>query len=160
MIRAPPMGRKSRMGLRDDATIAIRPCRREECAAVLALWECAGAIPSATDTLEELQRLVRTHGDGFLVAIQRNTVVGSVIAGWDGWRGNIYRLAVAPEARRRRLAQRLVREAALVMRAKGSRRLSALVESHEAHAVGFWDHLAADGWRRDERMMRYIRASD
>ena len=33
-----------------------------------ALWERAGAIPSPTDTLEELQRLVRTHGDGFLVA--------------------------------------------------------------------------------------------
>jgi ribosomal protein S18 acetylase RimI-like enzyme len=148
------------MGLRDDATIAIRPCRREECAAVLALWERARAIPSPTDTLEELQRLVQTHGDGFLVAIQGNTVVGSVIAGWDGWRGNIYRLAVAPEARRRRLAQRLVREALLVMRSKGGRRLSALVERHEAHAVGFWDHLAADGWRRDERMMRYVRASD
>ena len=127
---------------------------------MLSLWERAGAIPSPTDTLEELERLVRTHGDGFLVAIQGHTVVGSVIAGWDGWRGNIHRLAVAPEARRRRLARRLVREAALVMRAKGSRRLSALVERHERHAVGFWDHLAADGWRRDERMMRYVRASD
>jgi ribosomal protein S18 acetylase RimI-like enzyme len=148
------------MGRHDDATIAIRPCRDEECAAVLALWARAGAIPSATDSLEGLQRLVRTHGDGFLVAIQGNTVVGSVIAGWDGWRGNIYRLAVAPEARRRRLAQRLVREAALVLKSKGGRRLSALVERHEAHAVGFWDHLAADGWRRDERMMRYVRASD
>jgi ribosomal protein S18 acetylase RimI-like enzyme len=148
------------MGRREDATIVIRPCRLEECAAVLSLWERAGAIPSPTDTLEELQRLVRTHGDGFLVAIQGNTIVGSVIAGWDGWRGNIYRLAVAPEARRRRLAQRLVREAALVMTSKGGRRLSALVERHEAHAVGFWDALAEDGWSRDERMMRYIRASD
>ena len=121
MIRAPSMGRKSRMGRHEDATIA---------------------------------------SDGFLVAIQGNTVVGSVIAGWGGWRGNIYRLAVAPEARRRRLAQRLFREAALVVKSKGGRRLSALVERHEAHAVGFWDHLAADGWRRDERMMRYVRASD
>src|SRR5437867_7175329 len=80
----------------------IRPCRFEECPAVLALWERAGAIPSPTDTLEELMRLVRAHGDGFLVAIQQGAVVGSVIGGWDGWRGNIYRLAVAPEARRRR----------------------------------------------------------
>jgi ribosomal protein S18 acetylase RimI-like enzyme len=140
-----------------DATIVIRPCRVEECAAVLALWERAGAIPSPTDTLEELQRLVRTHGDGFLVAIRGNAIVGSVIAGWDGWRGNIYRLAVAPEARRRGLARRLVREAALVMKSKGGRRLSALVERHEAHAVGFWDSLAEQGWARDERMTRYIK---
>src|SRR4029077_15896258 len=91
-------------------------------------------------------------GDGFLVAIPGNTIVGSVIAGWDGRRGNIDRLAVAPEARRRRRAQRLFREAALVMQSKGGRRLSALVERHEAHAVGFWDALAADGWGRHERV--------
>src|SRR5438552_6164734 len=90
--------------------VAIRPCRAEECEAVLALWRRAGAIPSPTDTLEELLRLVRSeHGDGFLVAIQEGAIVGSVIGGWDGWRGNIYRLAVAPEARRRGLARRLVR---------------------------------------------------
>jgi ribosomal protein S18 acetylase RimI-like enzyme len=137
--------------------IAIRTCRIEECAAVLALWERAGAIPSPTDTLEELQRLVRTHGDGFLVAIDGDAVVGSVIGGWDGWRGNIYRLAVAPDARRHGLARRLVQEAERVMDAKGARRLSALVERHEAHAVGFWDALADSSWRRDERMTRYIK---
>jgi ribosomal protein S18 acetylase RimI-like enzyme len=139
--------------------IVIRPCRREECAAVLALWESAGAIPSPTDTLEELQRLVRTHGDGFLVAIDGDAVVGSVIGGWDGWRGNIYRLAVAPQARRRGLARRLVREAETVLSAKGARRLSALVERREAHAVGFWDALAERAWRRDERMIRYVKTA-
>src|SRR5882724_11629064 len=157
MIRAHPMGRKSRMGQESRATIVIRPCRVEECAAVLALWERAGAIPSPTDTLEELQRLVRTHGDGFLVAIQGHAVVGSVIGGWDGWRGNIYRLAVAPEARRRGLARRLVREAERVLWRKGARRLSALVGRHETRAVAFWDALADAGYQRDPRMMRYVK---
>src|SRR2546428_5314510 len=68
--------------------VAIRPCRVEECEAVLALWQRAGAIPSVTDTLEELTRLVRSeHGDGFLVAVRDGVVVGSVIGGWDGRRG-------------------------------------------------------------------------
>src|SRR5207245_7270488 len=138
----------------------IRPCRFEECAAVLGLWERAGAIPSATDPLEELGRLVRAHGDGFLVAIQQGAVVGSVIGGWDGWRGNIYRLAVAPEARRRGLARKLVHEAERALRAKGARRLSALVERDEAHAVGFWDSLATTGYQRDPRMLRYVKTLD
>jgi ribosomal protein S18 acetylase RimI-like enzyme len=137
--------------------IEIRPCRLDECAEVLALWERAGAIPSPTDTLEEVTRLVRDHADYLLVAIQHGAVVGSVIAGWDGWRGNIYRLAVAPEARRRGLARRLVQDAARALRANGARRISALVERHEAHAVGFWDALADSGWRRDERMLRYVK---
>src|SRR5712691_9722941 len=117
--------------------IVIRPCRFEECPAVLALWERAGASPSPTDTLEELRRLVQAHGDGFLVAIQQGAVVGSVIGGWDGWRGNIYRLAVAPEARRRGLARKLVHEAERVLTAMGGHRMAAHVEGGGAQVVGF-----------------------
>jgi ribosomal protein S18 acetylase RimI-like enzyme len=140
--------------------IEIRPCRLEECGAVLALWVRAGAIPSATDTLEEVTRLVRAHADQLIVAIQQGAVVGSIIGGWDGWRGNIYRLAVAPEARRAGLARQLVWAAEDALRAKGARRFSALVERHEVHAVGFWDALAESGWRRDERMLRYIKNAE
>ena len=137
--------------------IEIRPCRLEECAAVLALWARAGAIPSPTDTLEEVNHLVREHAHSLLVAIRQGSIVGSIIGGWDGWRGNIYRLAVAPEARRAGLARRLVDAAERMLVSKGARRISALVERHEAHAVGFWDALADQGWHRDERMMRYIK---
>jgi len=137
--------------------IEIRPCRLEECAALLAMWARAGAIPSPTDTLEEVSHLVREHTDSLLVAIRQGSIVGSIIGGWDGWRGNIYRLAVAPEARRAGLARRLVDAAERMLVSKGARRISALVERHEAHAVGFWDALADRGWRRDERMMRYIK---
>jgi ribosomal protein S18 acetylase RimI-like enzyme len=137
--------------------IEIRPCRLEECAAVLAMWARAGAIPSPTDSLEEVNRLVREHADSLVVAIRQGSIVGSIIGGWDGWRGNIYRLAVAPEARRAGLARRLVDAAERMLVSKGARRISALVERHEAHAVGFWDALADRGWHRDERMMRYIK---
>jgi len=41
-----------------------------------------------------------------------------------------------------------------------ARRISALVERHEAHAVGFWDALSDRGWRRDERMLRYIKMAE
>ena len=146
-------------GQKPTGGLTIRPCRAEECEAVLALWQRAGAIPSATDTLEELTRLVRSeHGAGFLVAVRSGSIVGSVIGAWDGWRGNIYRLAVAPEARRRGLARRLVGEAERVLRRKGARRLSALVDRNEIHALAFWDSLAATGYRRDPRMMRYVKA--
>src|SRR5438445_11254767 len=148
-------------GQEPTGAVAIRPCRAEECEAVLALWRGAGATASATDTLEEVTRLVGSeHGDGFLVAVQEGAIVGSVIGAWDGWRGNIYRLAVAPEARRRGLARRLVHEAELALLAKGAHRLSALVERHEAHAVGFWDSLATKGYQRDPRMLRYVTTRD
>jgi hypothetical protein len=50
--------------------ISIRPCRREEAAAVLDLWRHAQAFPSATDTLENLQRLCPL-GIGFWDSLRR-----------------------------------------------------------------------------------------
>src|SRR2546430_5670221 len=106
--------------------VAIRPCRAEECEAVLALWRRAGAIPSATDTLEELLRLVRSeHGDGFLVAVQAGAIVGSVIGGWGGGGGKNYCPARAPEARRRGPSERPLRRGARGPRGKGAPPLSA-----------------------------------
>src|SRR3989440_12500099 len=101
--------------------VAIRPCRAGECEAVLALWRRAGAIPSATDTLEELTRLVRSaHGDGFLVAVRSGSLVGGVIGAGDGGGGNIFRLAVAPGGRRRGPARRRVRAGAGVAWRQGA----------------------------------------
>ena len=42
-----------------------------------------------------------------MVAESDQQIVGTVIAGWDGWRGSIYRLVVAPSHRRAGLGRRL-----------------------------------------------------
>src|SRR3989442_12947745 len=113
--------------------VAIRPCRVEECEAVLALWQRAGAIPSVTDTLEELTRLVRSeHGDGFLVAVRDGVVVGSVIGGWDGWRGGVYPPAGGPQARGRGIPKGLVRAAEGGVPRTGARGTSAPGERQAA----------------------------
>src|SRR5438552_17901502 len=113
-------------GQEPTGAVAIRPCRAEECEAVLALWRRAGAIPSPTDTLEELLRLVRSeHGDGFLVAVEEGAIVGSVIGGWDGWRGASCRLAGAPEVRREGIPRHLGPAAGRAGRLQGARRVSA-----------------------------------
>jgi ribosomal protein S18 acetylase RimI-like enzyme len=125
--------------------VAIRPCRSDECAGVLDLWKEAEATPSATDRLEELVRLVSENGDLFLVAEDNGRLVGTVIGGWDGWRGNIYRLAVLPEYRRRGVGRALIQEA--------ERRLSA----KHALAMSFWDSLSDMGYQRDPRMVRYVK---
>jgi ribosomal protein S18 acetylase RimI-like enzyme len=135
--------------------LTIRRCRIDECALVLELWKRAEAIPRPTDTLADLERIVREHQDTLLVGEEDGRLVGTVIAGWDGWRGGIYRLAVLPECRRRGVGQALVAEAERRLVARGARRLNAMVARDEAHALGFWD--AAPGWGRDARWHRYTK---
>ena len=132
----------------------VRPGRPEEIPEVLALWREAGSVPGVSDDPASLERLLETSADALLVAQVEGRVAGTVIAGWDGWRGSLYRLAVRPPVRRRGIALGLVAEAERRLAAKGARRLSAIVMSEHDPAVALW--LAA-GYHHDTRVGRYVR---
>jgi ribosomal protein S18 acetylase RimI-like enzyme len=151
--------------------VVVRPARRSEIPAVLALWREADAVPSISDDPASLRRLLDTSEDALLVAETADNpepggpepggpgaggrLVGTIVAGWDSWRGNLYRLAVLPAARRRGIALRLVAEAERRLAEKGAIRLSALVMSEHDPAVALW--LAA-GYARDPRVGRFVRS--
>ena len=138
------------------AEITIRAARKDDLSALLDLWREAEATPSLTDSIDGLNILMREPGATLLVATADGRIVGSVIGGWDGWRGNIYRLAVAPAYRRKGIARRLVQEVNHALFAKGAQRISALVEHEHDWAVNFWDSVRDVGYERDPRFIRYI----
>ena len=108
-----------KQGLRRAQEVTVRPARPEDVDAVLALWGGARSAHAVTeDTPERVAALLRAGA--LLVAEVDGEVVGAVIAAFDGWRGNFYRLAVAPAHRRRGIAARLV--AAGEERLRGGRR--------------------------------------
>ena len=100
--------------------------------------------------------MIREPAASLLVATIDNQIVGSVIGGWDGWRGNIYRLAVTPEFRRKGIARLLVAEISRELIAKGATRLAALVEHEHQWAMDFWDSASDLGYQRDPKFARYI----
>jgi ribosomal protein S18 acetylase RimI-like enzyme len=137
--------------------VVIRPVRDDELAAALRMWEEAGVTPpSVSDSIEGLTHLIREPAAVLLVATVDSQIVGSVIGGWDGWRGNIYRLAVAPEHRRKGIARQLVAEVSKQLFAKGATRLSALVEDEHQWAMDFWDSVSDLGYVRDPQFARYV----
>lgn len=120
---------------------AIREARAEEIDAILALWKAASSGPSVTDTADHLQMLTSEMPELFLVAESEGRLVGSVIGGWDHWRGHIYRLAVHPDYRRRGLARRLTTEIEVRLRAKGAVRIYALAATKQEMGVKFWESI-------------------
>jgi ribosomal protein S18 acetylase RimI-like enzyme len=136
--------------------IVIRSARDDELAAVLMLWHAAGVTPpSISDSIEGLTCLLREPAAFLLVASIDDQIVGSVIGGWDGWRGNIYRLAVTPKYRRRGIARLLVAKISSELFAKGATRLAALVEHEHQWAIDFWESLRDLGFEQDPRFARY-----
>jgi ribosomal protein S18 acetylase RimI-like enzyme len=143
---------------RKSAEPVIRRVRDDdELSDVLEMWRLAGVTPpSVSDSIEGLTCLLREPAALLLVASIDDQIVGSVIGGWDGWRGNIYRLAVTPKYRRRGLARLLVAKISSELFAKGATRLAALVEHEHQWAIGFWESLRDLGFEQDPRFARYI----
>ena len=133
---------------------SIRPATVADVRATLELWREGDAEPSHTDDEASLTQLIGHDPASLLLADYGGRVVGSVIAAWDGWRGSIYRLVVAPDVRRRGLGYRLLTDAEARLREAGAVRCQAIVVETDAQAVSFW---GASGWERQVERLRYVK---
>lgn len=137
--------------------ITIRPCRPDECSTILKLWWDAGSTPSVSDSIDALEQTLQSDGELLLIAEYQGRIIGTAMGGWDGWRGNIYRLAVLPEYRRQGIGRQLVREVEEKLASKGARKISILVEKSEDAAIAFWNSMINDDYRIDERFIRFVK---
>ncbi len=133
----------------------MRRARDDDIDAVLQLWAQARSEHASTpDRREDVERLVEGSPAALLIAEDGGLVIGAVIAGWDGWRGNIYRLAVDDAHRRRGVGMQLTRAAEKYLHDCGGRRVTALVAYDDADAGSFWD---AAGYPQDTDIGRRVR---
>lgn len=134
--------------------LTIRCATAQDIEPVLSLWDAAGGQPSITDTREGLLGLLASDGEALTLAEHDGSLVGSLIAAWDGWRGSFYRLAVHPDRRRQGIATQLLREGERRLRARGAARLTAIVAEDDPTAIGFWQ---AAGYTKQRDRVRFIR---
>jgi ribosomal protein S18 acetylase RimI-like enzyme len=121
---------------------------------ILRLWAEAEAEPTRTDDSESLHKLIEHDPLALIVACEDDgLIVGSVIAAWDGWRGSVYRLVVAPAFRRHGLGAQLLREAESRMSAVGAVRQQAIVVESDPVATAFWQ---SSGWQQQVERLRFV----
>lgn len=122
--------------------------------AILKLWYSIDRHTALPDRPEYLQQFLDFAPDLFLVAEADGQIVGTIIGGWDGWRGHIARLATYSSLRRSGIAKALVHEIEARLRAKGARRIYALVDRLSPPAEPFW---RAMGYVLNENVLQYSR---
>jgi ribosomal protein S18 acetylase RimI-like enzyme len=119
---------------------------------LLELWRDAAENDSRpADTRAAVLALLRRDPDALIVAEHDGELIGSIIAGWDGWRYHLYRLAVRPDWRRRGVATALLDAAEARFTALGATRADAMVLARNDLGQQVWQsrgyHEQAD-WRR------------
>lgn len=120
----------------------------------LVLWQnCGEGIGiGPSDQPAEIEKKLQRDPDLFLVAEDGGQLVGTVIGGFDGRRGMVYHLAVAPTHRRQGLASRLMEEIETRLRAKGCRKAYLLVKKGNQSAYAFYEER---GWDEMDKVHIY-----
>jgi ribosomal protein S18 acetylase RimI-like enzyme len=125
----------------------IRPFQPSDEPAVVALWEACGLTRPWNDPRKDIARKLEVQAELFLVGALEERVIASVMAGYEGHRGWVNYLAVAPAARGRGYARRLMQRVEEELRRRGCPKLSLQVRSANTEALDFYRRL---GYVQDE----------
>jgi ribosomal protein S18 acetylase RimI-like enzyme len=138
--------------------VAFRRAELTDVDAVLAFWaESAEDTARPVDTSAAVEHLIARDPDALLLAVDDGKIVGSIIAGWDGWRCHLYRLAVDPRRRGEGLGRALIDAAEERLTTLGGTRLDAVILDGNELAHRAW---TAAGFSRQAQWSRWVKPVD
>ncbi len=120
--------------------MSIREYAPEDYEEVISLWINCGLITSSEKASGDQLSAVSLKNRGLFLVCENDEkrIIGSVFGAWDGWRGWIYKLAVAHGSRRRGLGTRLVEELAHRLREAGANIIRAYIEEENAASLALF----------------------
>ena len=124
----------------------------EDEAAAVALWRDCGLLRPWNDPHKDIARKQSVQPELFLVALAPGpdgvpVLVGTAMAGYDGRRGSVYYLAVAPGHQRLAIGRSLMAQVEQQLLAMGCPKLNVLVRTTNVQVVAFYEKL---GYARDD----------
>ncbi|MDQ0983189.1 ribosomal protein S18 acetylase RimI-like enzyme [Streptomyces sp. V2I9] len=138
----------------NDLSTTVRSATAADLDKILAFWKVAAEGVSISDDDGGIARLVERDPEALILAERDGELVGTVIAGFDGWRCHLYRLAVHPGRRREGVAGALLAAAEERFTALGGRRADAMVLDRNALAHHAW---RAAGYGPEPQWSRWVK---
>ena len=89
--------------------IEIHSFRQENEAPLIKLWERCELVVAWNDSPKDISSKVQLDPEGLMLGWHENSLIASVMAGYEGHRGWINYLAVDPEFRRRGLGKTMMK---------------------------------------------------
>lgn len=125
----------------------IRALRPSDQADLIRLWVRCGLVAPYNNPEMDIARKLKVRPEWLLVGTVDRELVASCMTGYDGHRGWINYLAVAPEYRRRGLARKMMGEAERLLRGAGCAKVNLQVRIDNQEVMAFYRSI---GYSEDQ----------
>jgi ribosomal protein S18 acetylase RimI-like enzyme len=119
----------------------IRCFSPEDEPSVVDLWHRCDLVRPWNDPHRDICRKLKVNPEWFLVGLVDGQVVATVMAGYEGHRGWLNYLAVAPEFQRRGLAREMVTKAERLLRKAGCPKINLQIRASNHAVIEFYRRL-------------------
>ena len=116
----------------------IREFEEKDLGEVIALWTECGLVVPQNDPARDIERKLKVDRDLFLVGVDRQAIVATVMGGYEGHRGWINYLAVKPSERRKGYGQAMMRAVEIRIEGKGCPKINLQVRSSNTEVAAFY----------------------
>ncbi|MDZ8023841.1 MAG: GNAT family acetyltransferase [Nostoc sp. DedQUE11] len=123
------------------ADMEIRAFELTDESAVIALWMRCGLTRPWNDPKKDIERKLCVQRHLFLVSIIGQEIVATVMAGYEGHRGWINYLAVAPQYQRQGIGKLMMLEAEQLLVEAGCPKINLQVRTTNTEVIKFYQHL-------------------
>lgn len=120
-----------------DISTAMERDRSE----VIALWESCNLTRPWNDPVADYRLALANDSSAILLARAADRIVASVLTGFDGHRGWVYYLAVAPASQKQGLGRKMMEAAELWLRKRDAPKIQLMVRDDNDQAIGFYKAL-------------------
>jgi len=125
----------------------IRPFQPRDGEAVIDLWKEANLVVPWNHPHRDIRRKLQIQPELFLVGYVSGKLAATVMAGYEGHRGWLNYLAVAPRFRGRGFGRRMVAEAESRLQAMGCPKINIQIRASNTGVIEFYQRI---GFKPDD----------
>jgi ribosomal protein S18 acetylase RimI-like enzyme len=140
--------------------LVIRPFQTADESAVVELWQQCGLAVPQNDPHQDIAIKTAFQPDLFFVGAIDGQVVATVMAGYEGHRGWINYLAVAPPYQRQGIGSQMMQRAEEALRALGCPKINLQVRESNHAVIAFYESLGFSQEHRISLGKRFARVKE
>jgi ribosomal protein S18 acetylase RimI-like enzyme len=124
-----------------ESSLLIRPFQTEDEDALVALWKMCELTVPWNNPHKDIARKLQVQPELFLVGILGNSLIATVMGGYDGHRGWINYLAVHPDFRENGYGQEIMNSVETKIREMGCPKINLQIRTGNDKIASFYQKL-------------------